>query len=371
MVLLPCCRKEEGPVVKEDKIVLSSIEAPEMHFPADGGNADLKFGAYGSDWTISSSKDWVSANPTSGTSGTRTVKISAEKNPTLDDRDAVLTIVCGKEKLDIAVLQPGNPSAEHLYKVIAHRGGYLENGLPEGSVAALKKTISQYCYGSECDAMWTMDNDIILCHPDGNNMVNGLVPSTHTLAEIQAAGGLSNGEKLPSLRDYLAVLTDKSINPHGTRLWIDVKGPSADLQEKVMVRCAEIAKEYNACSLVEFLVPNGYSAYTAMKAQMGTNYGINCAWNGHIGDPSIYGDGGWAQLPYSDYKASKYWPPTTLMDAGVTLSIYYTPSKVSSCKNFYNDVFPYYSRMKAIFVNFPEDTINNLISKGYETRVVK
>lgn len=367
-VLLPCCKKEEAPA-KEDKIVLGSLESPQMFFNAEGGSMDLKFLTSNSDWTITSSADWLSVSPDKGTPGTRTVKVTATKNGSTQAREAVLKIVCGTKAQDITVQQNGNPAAAHLYKIVAHRGGYLENGLPACSVASLKKTISQFCYGSECDIMWTADNDVIVCHPE-NNMINGLVPSSHTLAEIQAAGLLSNGEKVPSLRDFLAVVTDRNINRHGTKLWLDVKGSNAELQEKVMKRAAEIAKECNASAYVEFLVPSGYS-YTSIKTYMTSNYGINCAWNGHIAAASAYGEGGWAQLPYSDYRSSAYWPPTALMDAGVTLSIYHTPSKVGSCASFYKDVFPYYGRMKAIFVNFPEDTIDQLVKGGYETRVVE
>jgi len=368
LALLPCCSKEEEPAVKADKVKLVNLENPDIHFTVAGGEFDMKFVTSNSNWTVEPSQSWVSVSPSSGTPGTRTVKVTAEKNPNLDAREAVLKIVCGTVSLDVTVLQNGNPAAAHLYKIVAHRGGYLENGLPPCSIASLKKTIGQYCYGSECDIMWTKDNEVIVCHPE-NNMINGLVPSNHTLAEIQAAGTLENGEKVPSLRDFLAVLKDKTINKYGTCLWMDVKGNTTDLQEKVMYRAAQIAKECNACEYVEFLVPNGYSSYIAMKDYMATNYGISCAWNGNITQPAGYGAGGWAQLPYSNYRTSDYWPPTKLLDAGVSLSIYHTPSSASSCASFYKDVFPYYAKLKAIFVNFPEDTINNLVKGGYETRV--
>ena len=214
--------------------------------------------------------------------------------------------------------------------------------------------------------MWTADNDIVLCHPDDQYMINGLVPSASTLAQIRAAGKLTNGEQMPSLADFLAVLADKNSNPLGTKLWIDVKGNTTDLQDKVMKRAAEIAKEMNACEFVEMLVPYGYSAYASLAATMKSQYGINCAWNGRYVTPGAYGNGGWCQVPYGNYRVSEFWPPTGYFNAGVTVSIYQTPSSASSYTSFYNDIKEYYPQLKAIFVNHPQYIIEKLIKDGLE-----
>lgn len=110
-----------------------------------------------------------------------------------------------------------------VYKVVAHRGGSAECKLPDCSVASLKYAISQNCYASESDIVLTGDKDILICHPDGNGRVNGLDPGTHTLAEIRAAGNLSNGELIPTLTDFLKIVMDKELNPNGMKLWLDVK----------------------------------------------------------------------------------------------------------------------------------------------------
>lgn len=254
----------------------------------------------------------------------------------------------------------------HLYKIVAHRGGYIENGYPACSVQALKETIRQHCYGSECDIMWTVDNDVIVCHPETGNLINGLDPSVSTLAAIQAVKKLPNGEVIPSLRDYLKVITDKSINPLGTKLWLDVKGKNNDMARKVMYRSAEIAKEMNACEYIEFLVPSGY-AYTEVAADMRNNYGIACAWNGKITTPGAYGPQGWGQLQYSGYRSSVYWPPTYYTQQNVTVSVYHTPSNYSDYNKYYPDVAPYYKDVKALFVNHPLYILSYLIRDGYET----
>lgn len=257
------------------------------------------------------------------------------------------------------------PSREKIYKVVAHRGGYLENALPACSIASLKDAINIHCYASECDIMWTGDGDVVVCHPDGNYMINGLVPSEHTLAEIRAAGKLSNGEQMPSLSDFLAVVTDKGINALGTKLWLDVKGPDRQLQEKVMRRAAEIAKSAGASSLVEMLVPSGFEEYSSFAEEMRSSYGIACAWNGKVVSASSYGPAGWGQFPYSSYRKSSFWPPTGYFDYGVGVSIYHTPSN-TDYGNFYADIKSYYPRLKAIFVNHPRMFIQKLKADGLE-----
>lgn len=251
-----------------------------------------------------------------------------------------------------------------LIKIISHRGGYLENKLPECSRAALKYTIAHNCMGSECDIMWTKDDDVIVCHPDGNGKVNGLVPKDHTLAEIQGAGKLSNGETVPSLREYLDIVSNTSINPYGTVLWLDVKWVSADLTEKVVNASVRIAKEMGACKYIAFLVKDKYDNYPAMAENLKKEYGIEAAWNGQITAPGYYGKAGWAQVPFGSYLSSRYWPPTTYSDAGVQVSIYQTPGSINY-NSVYESALPYYSVLKAIFVNHPIEVATHIIAGGY------
>lgn len=257
----------------------------------------------------------------------------------------------------------------HIYKVVAHRGGYLENGLAENSMMSLRKTIDQRCYASECDVMWTADDKVLICHPSGPYLVNGLDPSTHTLTEIRIAGKLSDGSTMPCLEDFLKILVDKKQNPYGTKLWLDIKGASNETVKKVMLRAAEIANEMNACHLVEYLVPDNYADYVGISSYLRKNYGIACAWNKTITEVANYGVNGWGQLPYHTYNTNNIqWPPTSYTDYGVTLSIYHTPSTVDSYAGLYQDVVPYYPVLKAIFVNHPQALIDYLIKTGYEEK---
>ena len=269
--------------------------------------------------------------------------------------------------------QGGRSSGQHLYKIVAHRGGYIENGLAECSLESLKAAIGLRCYASECDVMWTSDGRVLVCHPDDHGMVNGLIPSRSTLAAIRSAGKLPNGEEMPSLEDFLAVLKDTKANPLGTKLWLDIKGgPDDPLGEKVMEAAAEVAKGMDALGLVEYLVPGYHPDYPAVAAHYREAYGIACAWNGKLTEVEEYGPSGWAQVQYEGFSRSAYWPPDGYLDAGLTLSIWHTPPELTGVRGYKETgfdpgLFRYYPRLKAIFVNHPAYVISRLIEDGYET----
>ena len=122
----------------------------------------------------------------------------------------------------------------------------------------------------------------------------------------------------------------------------------------------------------EYLVPSFHPDYPGVAARMRDQYGINCAWNWIIRDAQEYGPQGWAQVQYEMYRGSDYWPPTRFFDKGVTLSIFHTPPELTGKRGYVEtgfdpDVFQYYDRLKALFVNHPKYVISRLIEEGYET----
>lgn len=255
-----------------------------------------------------------------------------------------------------------------VYKVVAHRGGSAECKLPDCSVASLKYAIIQNCYASEADIVLTGDKDILICHPDGNGRVNGLDPGTHTLAEIRAAGNLSNGEPIPTLTDFLKIVMDKELNPNGMKLWLDVKrfddaGRSID----ACLRASEIIAGANAQNYCEFLIPTGEDIFMAVRDKVINDYKINIAWMtctkpAKYADPKDYGKV-WAQLAYrkilGDNPESSY-RPLDYFNAGLPLSI----AGVDDDKTM-ADVIPYYPKLKAIFTNYPAKLISKLREQKY------
>lgn len=255
-----------------------------------------------------------------------------------------------------------------VYKVVAHRGGSAECKLPDCSVASLKYAISQNCYASEADIVLTGDKDILICHPDGNGRVNGLDPGTHTLAEIRAAGNLSNGEPIPTLTDFLKIVMDKELNPNGMKLWLDVKRfDDAGRSINACLRASEIIAGANAQNYCEFLIPTGEDIFMAVRDKVINDYKINIAWMtctnpAKYADPKDYGKV-WAQLAYrkilGDNPESSY-RPLDYFNAGLPLSI----AGVDDDKTM-ADVIPYYPKLKAIFTNYPAKLISKLREQKY------
>lgn len=255
-----------------------------------------------------------------------------------------------------------------VYKVVAHRGGSAECKLPDCSVASLKYAISQNCYASEADIVLTGDKDILICHPNGNGQVNGLDPATHTVAQIRAAGNLSNGEPIPTLTDFLKIVMDKKLNPNGMKLWLDVKRlADAERSINACLRASVIISGANAQSYCEFLIPTGEDIFMAVRDRVINDYKINIAWMtctnpAKYADPKDYGKV-WAQLAYrkilGDNPESKY-RPLDYFNAGLPLSIYGPDDDKTMA-----DVIQYYPKLKAIFTNYPAKLISKLREQKY------
>ena len=283
---------------------------------------------------------------------------------------AGLVMLSGCLEIETPENRTEKPETEEtaVYKVVAHRGGSAECKLPDCSVASLKYAISQNCYASESDIVLTGDKDILICHPDGNGRVNGLDPGTHTLAEIRAAGNLSNGELIPTLTDFLKIVMDKELNPNGMKLWLDVKRfDDAGRSINACLRASEIIAGANAQSYCEFLIPSGEDIFMAVRDKVINDYKINIAWMtctnpAKYADPKDYGKV-WAQLAYSkilgDNPGSSY-RPLDYFNAGLPLSIYGADDDKTIA-----DVIQYYPKLKAIFTNYPAKLISKLKEQKY------
>ncbi len=108
--------------------------------------------------------------------------------------------------------------------VIAHRGAWKSENLPQNSVAALKQAIQLETAGSEFDVLMTADDSLVVTHgPDYHNL-----PVEETNYEKLAAFKFSNGEKLPTLRQYIRAGIE---NNKITRLICEIK-PSKISKER-------------------------------------------------------------------------------------------------------------------------------------------
>lgn len=132
--------------------------------------------------------------------------------------------------------------------VVAHRGAWKKNNLPENSIAALKHAIDLKCTGSEFDVRMTDDNKLIINHdPDYNKL-----PIEKTKYKDLAVFKLANGEKLPTLKEYIkAGLKNNS----STRLVCEIK-PSEISKERGKIiagKVVELVKKMKAQHMVVYI----------------------------------------------------------------------------------------------------------------------
>ena len=91
--------------------------------------------------------------------------------------------------------------------VVAHRGAWKANNLPENSIAALRHSIELKCTGSEFDVRMTSDDVLIVTH---DKDYNALIIEENTYVTLSKQR-LENGEILPTLREFiLAGMTNNS-----------------------------------------------------------------------------------------------------------------------------------------------------------------
>ena len=132
--------------------------------------------------------------------------------------------------------------------VIAHRGAWKKNNLPENSIAALRNAIQLNCTGSEFDIWMTVDDSLVINHDPHYNKL----PVEKTGYTELSAARLSNGEKLPTLREYLLAGLENNTR---TLLVLEIK-PSTISGERgklVAERVVQLVKEVNATAMAAYI----------------------------------------------------------------------------------------------------------------------
>jgi glycerophosphoryl diester phosphodiesterase len=132
--------------------------------------------------------------------------------------------------------------------VIAHRGAWKKNNLPENSIAALKEAIRLGCTGSEFDIWMTADDSLVINH---DPHYNKLTIEKTNYAELLSFK-LSNGEKIPTLREYLLAGLD---NNKQTMLVLEIKPStiSVDRGRLVASRVVQLVKDLNATTISVYI----------------------------------------------------------------------------------------------------------------------
>jgi glycerophosphoryl diester phosphodiesterase len=125
--------------------------------------------------------------------------------------------------------------------VVAHRGAFKANGFPENSIASLREAIRLGCTGSEFDVHMTADDTLVINH---DAHFHGLEIEKSSYAELSSFK-LSNGESLPTLRQYLQ---EGMHDNRQTRLVLEIKpsGLGSERAEKVVDAVVDLVKELKA-----------------------------------------------------------------------------------------------------------------------------
>ena len=253
-------------------------------------------------------------------------------------------------------------------RVVAHRGGSRESGIPDNSRAGLKYTMSLKCYAMECDIYWTKDNKVIIGHATDTYYINGLRPWEHTLEEIRKAGVLKNGETIPTLEDFLDIV---QVEGNCTKLVLDIKNLDGNLTAypiKAVQRSCEIIKERKAEKFCEFIC-TGNETVAAAAANCMVVYGVPVGWMANKNPAGHKAKGfNWANLSAKSYM-NPYGDGERTIDefknAGMQISVFNIDKESGDGNAVYTDeavnyYINRYADLRFICTNYPKWMLSKL-----------
>jgi len=131
--------------------------------------------------------------------------------------------------------------------VIAHRGAWKKNALPENSIASLKEAIRLGCYGSEFDVHMSSDSILVINH-DAEFL--GLPIAKQTYQELLTKKH-PNGESIPTLEAYLK----EGISQKGTKLILELKPSNISTERDLQMTTKAVAmvKKLKATAWVDYI----------------------------------------------------------------------------------------------------------------------
>lgn len=172
-------------------------------------------------------------------------------------------------------------------KVVAHRGAWKANSLPQNSIASLKKAIELGCAGSEFDVHLTADNVLVLYH---DNEYMGMTIEKTTYDEL-VKHLLPNGEKLPTLKEFLT----EGMKQTKTKLFLEIKSSSTVYRTvHTAEEAVKLVKEMGADDWIFYIAFN----YSAVKRIVELDPKVKVAYlNGDASPEQLKGD----KIPGLDY----------------------------------------------------------------------
>jgi glycerophosphoryl diester phosphodiesterase len=184
--------------------------------------------------------------------------------------------------------------------VIAHRGAFKAKNLPENSIASLQEAIRLQCAGSEFDVRMTVDDSLIINH---DPHYQGKEIETTSFQELRTIP-LSNGEALPTLRQYLK---EGMANNRLTRLVLEIKpsGLSKERGKLIAEKAVRLVQELNAAPYIVYISFD----YDILKRVKEVSPGAETQYlNGNVSPEQLKADGiTGADYHYSVFKKHPEW----------------------------------------------------------------
>ncbi len=187
-------------------------------------------------------------------------------------------------------------------QVIAHRGYHATKGSCRNSIAALEQAQKLGIFGSECDLNLTADGKVLVIHGShhpGRGIIEGddikrVKIQRSTADEVQAIP-LENGEKVPTLDEYLA----QAKKCKRTKLIIEIKNHDNPQNEAAVAKATvEKVAEYGLQERVEYIA---FHLFVCQELQRLAPKGTQIAYlNGDLAPEYVKGLG----LTGIDYKLS-------------------------------------------------------------------
>lgn len=130
-------------------------------------------------------------------------------------------------------------------QIIAHRGFWTTEGSAQNSIVALEKATEAKLYGSEFDVQITLDGKLIVNH---DSKFHGFVIAETPFKDLKKIR-LKNGEKIPTLKQYL-----KKGKKQDIQLILEIKShKSKEVEDKMASDIVRMVKKMGLEKQVEYI----------------------------------------------------------------------------------------------------------------------
>ncbi len=154
---------------------------------------------------------------------------------------ASILVSCAASRQANVMSFAGNP-------VVAHRGAFKKNNLPENSIAALKEAIRLRCTGSEFDVRMSADDSLVINHDPKYKEMEIEKTLYKDLTRIK----FTNGETLPTLHQFITAGLQGN---KATRLVVEIKPTDGGKERARLIadKVVKLIRDLNAEHMVVYI----------------------------------------------------------------------------------------------------------------------